>query len=214
MTLVAPTLADQLKNSLGFASFPTSSQNSGLAQGIVDEITMKADVEFAPGTVTGTVPPAAGPLTLGAATGGVISGMTPADLAAKLQADMGFGSTTSQLLGMANAIVTHFLTALASFAVGTITGACTNTPATPGVFVGAGAGGTIAGLSGSGLASLMAADMGFGTVSAQLLAFSNTLVTYLLSNSVVTIPPGGATGVAPAGGGPLTAGAATGGTIS
>jgi hypothetical protein len=208
MTLNASTLADNIKNALGFSAYSTSAQNSGLASAIVAHL-MTGVVTFLPGTVTGVAAPSPGPLSNGAASGGTIL-LVPSALEAALVAV--FGTSTPQILGMADAISIHFMTGMVSFATGNITGVCTNTPLSPGTFTGVGANGTISGLSGSTLATQMATGISQAAPTPQLTAMCNAIVSHVQGNAVVTLPL--VVGVTSAGGGPLAAGAATGGLIT
>lgn len=68
-------------------------------------------VTFAPGTITGTstnTPSSPGVLTLGAGSGGLITGLVPSVLATSLAAAVG-STVTSQITGLANAITSHVL---------------------------------------------------------------------------------------------------------
>lgn len=213
MAMVVSDLADALKSSLGFGALATSSQNTGLAKAIIDEM-MAALVNHAPGTITGTAPPSGGPLISGAATLGLITGMTPASLAARMIAEMGFASISAEVLQMATAICTHLqTTGTVSFASGNITGSCTNTPVSPGALIGEGTAGQIVGLSGPVLAALIAVAYG-GIVSPQLLSFSTALTDYIMNNAEVTYLTGTVTATCSAGGGPIIAGAGVGGIIT
>lgn len=210
MPMVANDMADLLKNGLGFGTDPTSNETKGMARAIIAEFGI-AIVSNAPGTVNGAAPPSGGPLTGGTAVGGLIAGMAGATLAAKMQMEMGKPSITPQLLGFAGAMALHFLTGLVSFTL--ITGACTNTPVSPGALTGAGANGKIAGYSGPTLATAIAAGIGQPSASAPLISMCTNLVTYIMANATVTYA-GTVVGICPAGGGPITAGAASGGTIA
>lgn len=211
MAMVPNDLADKIKNALGFGAQPTSKETKGMAQSIIDE--MKAAlVNNPPGTIVGVAPPSGGPLTAGAGTGGLITGMTPPSLAGRFVSNGVAPSQTPQILGMASAICTHFQTGLVVFAVGGITGSCTNTPTSPGALTGAGANGTIVGLAGPALAGLMSTS--YGSVSPQLLAMCTAIVTYVTANAKVAYASGSVTGVCSAGGGPIVAGTGVGGTIA
>lgn len=214
--LVANDLATLLKGSLGFAAEPNSSQIVGVAQSIVDELGMAA-VTFLPNTINGTAPPSGGPppdggpLIGGTGAGGTIAGPTGATLAAKMVANCGFPSTP-QLTGWCGAIATHLITGIVTLP--TVTGTCTNTPTSLGVLIGEATGGLISGLVGPALAATMASGLGQPGPSPQLLQFANDFVSYIMSNAEVTFVTGTITAIAPAGGGPITAGAGSGGTIS
>jgi hypothetical protein len=170
-------------------------------------------VAFAPGTITGTAPPSGGPLSAGAASGGVIT-LIPSALTAAFIST--FGNNTAEIAGFANAISTHIMSGTVSFSSGNITGTCTNTPPaptpSPGPLVGgAGSGGKIVGLTGNGLATLIAAGINQSYISPQVLQMSTEIVNHIMDNAEVTLPL--VTATCPAGGGSITLGAAAGGTI-
>lgn len=203
MAMVVADLADELKDGLGFGAKPTSAETTGLSLSIITEFQI-ALVNHP--IVSGVAPSSGGPLTLGAAAGGIITGMTPASLAGNMKSNMGKPSVTAKLLGMATAMTTHFMTGVVNFASGTITGICTNTAVSPGpLTLGAGAGGIIAGYSGPALATLMASAMGFPSVSSELQAFCTKLVDYIMANSQTDYGTGSINGPCPAGGGPVVA---------
>lgn len=212
MAMVSTDLADKIKTGLGFSD-PTSDETKGLAKAIVDEL-KQASVSHAPGTVLGTAPPSGGPLILGSASGGLVVGMTPATLAAKMQSEMGKPSIAPDLLGMATAISTYFITGLVDFSPGSITGTCSNTPLNPGVLVGEGSTGRITGLVGSALATLMASSMGKPGATPELNAMCTEIVDYVMSNAEITYMTGSISATCSAGGGPIIAGTGVGGTIS
>ena len=213
MAMVVSDFADALKSSLGFGAFATSSQNTGLAKAVIDEM-QAALVNNAPGTITGVAPSSGGPLINGAGTLGLITGMTPVSLAARMIAEMGFAFPSPEVIQMATAICTHLqTTGSVSFAPGNITGNCTNTPVSPGALIGEGTGGMIVNLSGPVLAALIAISYG-GIVSPELLSFSNAFVNYIMSNAEVTYATGTVTGTCSAGGGPIIAGTGVGGLIA
>lgn len=202
-------LAEDIRDALGFASLAVPPQTAAMAAAIVAHV-QTGVVTFLPGTVTGVAPPSGGPLTLGAAMGGTVL-LVPSALEAAFIA--AFGTSTPEISGMAIAMSTHFATVLAAFATGTITGACSNTPVSPGVLVGAGANGTLSGLIGATLASTVASGIGQAATSPQLSAMCDVIVNHIMDNGVVTLPPASVVGVCSAGGGPIVAGAATGGFI-
>lgn len=212
MAMDANALADALRSGLGKPP-PTSDETKGLARAIIAEM-QQAVVSHPVGMVTGIAPPSGGPLVNGAASNGLIVGMTPPTLAAKMQSEMGKPMITPELLGMATAIVTHFLTGLVSFGNGKITGICTNTPVNPGSLTGEGMQGQITGLSGSVLAPLMATSMGKPGPSPELTGLCTELCNYVQNNAEVTYLTGSITGTCSAGGGPISAGTGVGGTIS
>lgn len=207
MALSADVLAAAIQAALG-QSGPISEKNKDLAKGIVDQVVSSSLVTLPPGTVLGTCPPG-GPLAAGSASGGMISALVPDAMAQEIAA--GDGGPDKKIIDLAKAICTHIQTAVVVFAPGTIIGACTNTPTTPGPFVGTASGGKITGLSGDALAQLIAPDQG-GTVSPQLKAMAGAITDHVQSAGEAVFASG-VTGVAPMGGGPLTAGAGVGGKI-
>lgn len=209
--LVAADLAAELKDGIG--QMTTSGQISGFATAIVEHWQTAAIITNPPGTITGTTAPGS-PLAAGVGTGGIISGMTGAVLAALIAGYGGYPGVTAQLQGFADAMVTHFLTGIVVFAPGQITGTCTNTPVSPGpLAAGAGTGGMVTMLSGPALATLLATGIGQGAPTAQITGFATKLVTYIMTNAEAVYAPGSVTGTCPAGGGPLAAGAGIGGTV-
>lgn len=212
--LVIADFAQVMKNSLGFGAFATTSETTGLADAIISHLGTSGIVTHASGTVTGLCP-AGSPLQNGAATGGVISGLVPATLASLMQVKMGKPNVSSQLSGFATAFTTHLMTGLVNFAAGDITGDCTNSSESPGILAnGAGTGGTITALDGSAFALLIASGLGQPNVSSELQQFADDVVSYIQDNAEVTYSAGSVTGIAPSGGGPLSAGAGAGGQIA
>lgn len=212
MALDPTALAEALKSGLGFTE-ATTAKLTGLAQDIVDHIGT-ATFSNSPGTITGEAPPTGGSLINGAATGGIIV-LVPSDLVTRFEAT--FGTSTSAISGFANAFSTHIASALVTFASGNITGTCTNvgppTPA-PGVLIGEGIDGILEGLDASTLAALISANIGQSGTTSKLDGFSESLVTEVSNNAEAVYLTGTVTGVAPSGGGPITLGAGSGGTIS
>ena len=198
---------------MGFPS-PNSTQLVGWGSGVVSHIQAAALVSFAPGNVTGTCLPTPGPLTAGAATSGVIAGLSGPAMASLVQAAAGYPSVSAELTAFCTEIANHVMSAgTVDFSTGTVNGACTNTPITPGTFTGTGVGGTISGMSGSTLADNVHAAAGYpGSTSPELVDFCTAIVTYIEANA--TVAGGVMSGVAPAGGGSITAGTGAGGTIA
>lgn len=210
MAMSASTLADDIKTALGFSD-PTSDETKGLAKSIVEEI-QAASTANAPGTVTGNAPPSGGPLVGGAASNGTILGMTGASLAGRLKTNMGKPSITPELQGMADAIVSKVMAGSVSFSL--VTGVCSNTsgpPPTPGVLTGAAANGTISGIVGDDLALEIATNMGKGAPTPELKAMCGAIADHIVNNAVVAYAL--VTAVCTSGGGPITGGTASSGTI-
>ena len=212
MALDAVTLADDIKTAMGFGAEPQSTELTNLAQDIVTHI-LTAVVSNAPGTVTGDAPPAGGPLINGAASGGVILLISSALDAAFTTS---FGISTPEISGMASAISAHIAAGTTEFAIGNITGTCSNTAApSPGPLLGQGTGGTIVGLVGATLAADISTGVLQGGVTpTELLGMSNAIDDHVALNGEAAYAPGTITGTAPSGGGPIPDGAGAGGTIS
>lgn len=209
-------LAEAIRIQMGFP-LPVSAQLTGWGSGVVTHIQMAALVSNAPGTITGTCPPSGGPLAAGAGAGGLIAGMSGASMASLVQAGAGYPSVSSELSTFCAQIVSHIQTfGIVTFAPGTITGTCTNTPVSPGALsAGAGTNGIISGLDGTVLANAIHAAVGYpGSTSGPLISFCTAIANYIMANGVASYASGTVTGVCPAGGGGLTAGAGAGGTIA
>jgi hypothetical protein len=209
--MVDALLAEEINTAIGQPP-PASAQTKGLAKSIINELKTAGLVNFLPGTVMGVAPPSGGPVTNGSASGGLILGPTPATLLAQMISNMGLAGSTPQVLAEATAIVTHILTGKVAFKPNTVTGACSNSPVSPGALTGAAMGGQISGLDGGAMASLMGAA--FGGVSPQLKAKCQAICDHIMKNAQVSFTMGTIIGVCSAGGGPVAAGAGTGGKIS
>jgi hypothetical protein len=213
MALNADQLAQALLNTMSpkvdGKGMPVSStaQVKAYAAGIVSCL-QSAIVSNAPGTIVGVTAPGA-PLTAGAGTGGIMV-ITPS----ALQAQTATAFVGAKTIAAENtAIITYIGTGLIVFPTGGIVGTCTNTPTSPGpLTAGTGTGGMIVGLTGA--AALGAVAPALGTPGPAAVAFYNALITYILSSAQATYGTGTVQGVCPPGGGPLTAGSASGGTIS
>lgn len=191
------------------APTPVSDQTMNYASGVVAAL-KAALVNNAPGTITGVTAPGA-PLSAGAGIGGIIT-ILPAAMIAK--ANVGMPPQAVPNITKENiAIIQYIGTGLVTFASGNITGTCTNTPTSPGILAaGAGANGQITGLTGAG--AVAAVSSALGSTGPGMLPHYTALINYILQNAVVAYASGTVVGVAPSGGGPLTAGAGAGGTIS
>lgn len=212
MAMVSADLADSMRSTMGFPT-PVSAQLTGWATAVVNEIQQNGKVNNASGTVTGTCPPG-GSLSSGAASGGVISGLDSSRLASAVASAAGYGSVSSVLSTYCSQIVTHVETGIVTFASGLITGTCSNTPLSPGPFIGSGSGGLISGLSGSTLASLIHSAVGYpGSVSGPLISFCTALCNYIMAQANCSYS-GTCTGIAPAGGGSLSDGTGANGSIA
>lgn len=209
MPLNPDKLTKETQAALGASGFPTSAKNILFATAIVTHLKTGV-VSFLPGTITGVAPPAGGPISNGAGSGGKIL-LVPSALEGLLIA--AFGVATPEISKFAKALSGYVMSAgLVVFDVGTINGAATNTPVSPGSFTGTGAGGKITALQGPALAILLAAAIGKPPTSKPLLDLSTAICDHIKTNGVVALPT--ATGSVSAGGGPIIAGAGAGGIIS
>lgn len=216
MAMTGAGMAEAIRVAMGFP-LPVSSQLTGWGNGVVGHIQSDAEVSHSSGDVTGTCPPSGGPLTGGAADNGAISGMTPGDMATEVMTEAGYPSVSSELTAFCEEIVDHIETfGVVEFGSGDITGTCTNTPVSPGsLAAGEGSSGFIKDLDGDTLADSIHTAAGYpGVTSTPLKNFCNAIVDYIMDNAEVTYSSGDVTGTCPAGGGPLTAGAASNGAIS
>lgn len=219
--LVPAALAERIRSEMGFPT-PVSAQLLGWATGVIGEITANAKVNNAPGTITGTVPPAGGALISGAGMMGLISAMVGSSMATKVVAAVPYPFVSTQLTKFCVEIVSHIQTlGTVNFDAGNITGICTNAILPPAILVpgsltnGAGAMGYIIGLNGPVLAAAIHASVGYpGSVSTRLTQFCTAITGYIMDNAVVTYASGTVTGTCPGGGGSLGSGAGSNGTIA
>jgi len=212
-------LADKIRSDMGFP-IPVSTELTGWGSGIVTHIKLGSLVAHASGTVSGTAPPAGGPLSSGIATGtpgANISSMSGATMAGLVQIGAGYPSVSSELSTFCDEIVSHIQTlGQVDFASGEITGTCTNTVLSPGPLTGgAGTGGIVSGLNGDTLATAIHNAVGYpGAVSTPLKLFCNAITDYIEANASVAYASGAVTVTCPIGGGGLINGAGAGGLIS
>lgn len=213
--MTGSALASAIQSAMGFPD-PLSAQLSGWGSGVVAEIQANALVAFASGNVVGICPSSGGALTAGAASGGVISGISGASMAPRVATAANYGSVDATLTTYCDQIASHIMTSgRVSFSSGSITGTCTNTSSNPGsLTTGAGSSGTISGLDGTTLANLISAAMGYGSTSSDLTNFCKGICDYIQGNAVVSLSSGNVTGTCPAGGGALLDGSASSGTIA
>lgn len=188
---------------------PISNQTKNYASGFIAAV-KAAKFSNLPGTITG-VTASGGPLSAGMGTGGLMV-ILPAPMIAK--AAVGVPPQAVPNISKENAAIIQYVgTGLITFSTGNITGSCTSTPSSPGILEdGAGANGTIIGLTGPGAVAVV--SQALGSAGPNMLAHYNALINYLLQNAVCTYAAESVVGIAPAGGGPLAAGAGTNGTIS
>lgn len=190
-----------------------SKQIKKMAKAIIDEVKI-GSVNITPGGVTGTAPSSGGPLPDGAASDGKITLLVSTRLAQELASSMDQSSATDEVKKLAQAITSHIMNeGSVSFTAGGITGVCSNSATSPGALTGQGSKGMINKLDDSALASEMAKAFG-GKKTPQLKKQAKAIVDHIKLNSEVSFASGTVVGTISAGGGPIIAGAATGGTIS
>lgn len=215
MTLDASELATKILNdSLGSPTdkdgkpIPATTAMQEYAAGFIAAI-KAGTFSNLPGTIVG-VTAAGGPLSAGAGLGGILVA-TPAPWIAKTA--NGFSPVGPDLAKEHAAVITYVMTNFITFAPGKITGTTTNTPVAPGILNnGAGTDGKFLTVNG---AACMAAVIAAGVASGPMMVKHYTvLMSYLMEKGVGAYASGSVVGIAPAGGGPLTAGAGTGGTFS
>ncbi len=158
MAVNAPQLADEVAAALGYDT--TSTQLIGWATGILEELTQNGIATF------GFTP-----------SGHTISGMTPASMASKIANYAGYGSVSTELLNYCTGIVNH----IHGTAIVTYIGPPFPPPPPPGWYLG----GTISAINGAGMASMVAAAVGYPGVSAQLLAKCTAICDHIIANALV-----------------------------
>lgn len=209
-TALALKIHDALGQKTDGNGAPTkvSKETQEYASGIV--AALKAAIfNHLPGTVNGITAPGS-PLSLGSAVGGVVV-IQPTPMIAKTS--NGFAPPGPQLIAENTAVIQYIGTGLVSFAAGSITGTCTNTPVTPGpLILGAGSMGTLVGLTGAGCTAAVIAAIGVG--GPDMLKHYTALIDYVLANAEGSYATESVIGTCPTAGGPLTLGAGTGGTFS
>jgi len=154
---VNPTLlATEITTGLG-QLLPTV-QVTGFATGVLNELTQK------------------GVASTGLPTGNTISGMSGSDMADKVATDAGYGSTSAVLVKFCTGIVNHIQEAGIVSYTGPVP------PAAPIYYLG----GTISGLSGPAMAALVQSNVGYPSVSVELLGMCNAICTHIVTNAQVT----------------------------
>lgn len=217
MAMVIATLAADIASGVGAPG--VTPEITAWATGIIQEITTNASVANAPGTVNGVAPTSGGPLIAGLATGGVISGMTGSSMADFVVAASGglYPFASPEMICFCNGIVLHIQSSgLVGFAAGTIVGACSNTLVSPGALVGSGVGGTVSGIDGSAMASIIVGNCAafFPSTTPQLIGKCSAICNHIKDNAVASYLAGTVVATCSAGGGPIIAGAGTGGKIA
>ncbi len=182
------------------------------------ELQNNGKVTHASGDVQGTAPPG-GALIGGNALGGSIVSLDSSNLASTIVSIGGYPSISPELQNKCDEIVSHIESfAEADFATGDITGICTNTVLSPGPLVnGAGSDGIIktGSMNGSDLADAVASAIPTNPPIAtpELIDFCTAIVDYIELNAELEYASGSVTATCPIGGGPITLGAGSGGTI-
>lgn len=139
------TMASLVQAAAGYPS--VSSQLLTFCNEIVSHIETFGQVDFSSGNITGTCTNtllSPGPLTGGAGSGGVISGLSGSTLASAIHSAVGYpGGVSSQLIAFCSAVVGYIQdNGVAAYAASSVNGTC---PAGGGgLIAGVGAGGTIA----------------------------------------------------------------------
>lgn len=149
-------LATQIVAGIGQSSVTT--QVTGFATGILDELTQNGIAVF------GVSP-----------TGNTITGLSGSSMASRVAAGAGYGSVSPELMNFCTGIVTHILTA-------TVTYTGPTPPSEPAWFLG----GTIVGLSGPAMAALVQASVGYPNVSSQLQGMCSAICDHITANAEVT----------------------------
>lgn len=149
-------LAGEIATALGHPGNVTP-QVLGFARGILEELTLNGSASF--GGTPGPHP---------------ISGLSGTSMASRVRSYAGYSTVTSQLQGFCTGIATHIMTGVVTY-----TGPTSPTP--PNWFLG----GTISGMTGSGMANLVKSSVPFPNVTSQLLAMCQAVVNHIQSNAQV-----------------------------
>jgi len=215
MALDKNALADKIATAIGAKDkdgndVPATPEMKAYADAIIT--TYKAGlVSNLPGTINGVTAPGS-PLVNGMGTGGLIAGLLPATMVGVMLT--GFPTANPSIISTHCSSCVGYETSasLVSFTAGNITGQCTSTPLNPGPLVsGAGSMGKISGLVGAAWSSILTPPLGDPTLSEKIYS---AIATYIMNNAEVSYLLNTVVGVCPPGGGPLAAGAGTGGTIA
>lgn len=214
MALVVSELAREINKAISASSaeglpIDVTPEMETYARAIITTFHSASTVHL-PGTVTGTTAPGA-PLSAGAAANGTLVAFLPATWLGEMTA--GFPTADPGQLSKEAIASTGYIssTAKINFEAGKITGNCTNTPVAPGPLVaGAGTDGTVDELVGDDWAKVVVPPLGNPALAAKIY---KAIVKYINEKAEVSYLAGSVTGVCPPAGGPLSAGAATGGVI-
>lgn len=158
MATSAPLLASEIAAGLGHPGDVTV-QVQGFATGILEELTQNGVAGF-----NGGVP---SPYS--------ISGMSGSSLATKVASYAGYPFVSPELLSFCTGIVTHIQGS------GIVTYVGPPPPANPNYFLG----GTISGLVGATMASIIQGAVPYPFVSAELLGMSNAICNHIVANAQV-----------------------------
>jgi hypothetical protein len=192
-------------------SIAGTSEMTGYAQAVINTLLVAPINHAIPGDVTGDTT-AGAPLQNGAATNGIVGPLSSGVWQSALSSSFPTANPANLSVD-ANGSTGYISSAATSeFAAGTITGSSTATPLSPGILAaGAGANGTIEGLSGAAWA---AAVMPPGADPVLTQKIYDAISDYVEANAECEYLVGSVTGTTPAASGPLQAGVALLGTIS
>jgi len=156
MVLVASAMAQSIADAMGKPE--VSADLIAFCQGIVDEITQNGVATFG-----------------GSASGHTISGITGASLASKIESNVPFPSITAELIGYCTGICNHIIAS----SIVTYSGP----PAPPGNdwFEG----GTISGTNGAGMATMIKNEVGFPSVTQDLINHCTGIANNINSDAEV-----------------------------
>lgn len=210
MALDKDKIAAAIQDGLGFASETTSGVTEKVAEAIVAHL-QTGIVNFLPATITGTAPPSGGPLTGGAGQGGIITLVPAAFVPLLINA---FGTASAEIQNFGTTLSAQFMTAIVEYQTGSVTGTCSNTPTSPGALIGEAQGGVLSNMQPSSMATAIASAIGQTSASDQISSMCEKLVEAIQSDAEVSHLTGTVIATISAGGGPIIAGAATGGTIA
>jgi len=160
MALNETALAQDIADAMGFPT--VSAQLVGWSKGVIEEV-KKGVATF------GNIP-----------TPHPISGIVGSSMASLITNYAGYGTTSPELTSFCNGIATHIVTS------GVVT-YTSPVPAPPAIMPPAAwfLGGTISGLSGGAMASMVQTMVGFPSVSSKLLAECTAIADHIMNNAEV-----------------------------
>lgn len=149
-----------------------SALSAAIASGLGQSGTTSQTDAFANGIITALM---AGVAIFGvSASGNAISGVSDSTMASLIESAAPYPGSSSQLSGFCTGIASHIMT-------GTVTYTGPPPPAVPPWILG----GTIVGLSGSAMASLVQSSAGFPSVTSQLLGMCSAIANHITANAEV-----------------------------